>query len=199
MTRAKNERSEAADLSEQRVLGHRAWHLGLTDHEVLITEFEWSVIRFQQAFERYILQIAHIAGLGELSYAELVLLHVIGFADAPITVGLLARQLNADNVTNIQYSLRKLLGYQLIRKVRSGKSNVHSYQITDQGRVRVQHYANYRRKGLIGQTNAIRAIDQRLAESSQLIGMLTGVYDEAMRISATFGSPPGVAQDTRHP
>lgn len=123
MTRAKNERSEAADLSEQRVLGHRAWHLGLTDHEVLITEFEWSVIRFQQAFERYILQIAHIAGLGELSYAELVLLHVIGFADAPITVGLLARQLNADNVTNIQYSLRKLLGYQLIRKVRSGKSN----------------------------------------------------------------------------
>ena len=204
MKRSNNEPDVAADASERKVLGHRPWHLGRTPHEVLITEFEWSVIRFQQglsgpddpphslqqAFERYILQIAHIAGLGELSYSELILLHVIGFADAPITVGLLARQLNADNVTNIQYSLRKLLGYQLVSKSRAAKSNVHSYQITDQGRARVRQYAHFRRQGLIGQTNAIRAIDQRLAESSQLIGMLTGVYDETMRMSATFSPPP---------
>lgn len=190
MKRSNNEPDVAADASERKVLGHRPWHLGRTPHEVLITEFEWSVIRFQQAFERYILQIAHIAGLGELSYSELILLHVIGFADAPITVGLLARQLNADNVTNIQYSLRKLLGYQLVSKSRAAKSNVHSYQIADQGRARVRQYAHFRRQGLIGQTNAIRAIDQRLAESSQLIGMLTGVYDETIRMSATFSPPP---------
>jgi len=190
MKRSNNEPDVAADASERKVLGHRPWHLGRTPHEVLITEFEWSVIRFQQAFERHILQIAHIAGLGELSYSELILLHVIGFADAPITVGLLARQLNADNVTNIQYSLRKLLGYQLVSKSRAAKSNVHSYQITDQGRARVRQYAHFRRQGLIGQTNAIRAIDQRLAESSQLIGMLTGVYDKTIRMSATFSPPP---------
>ena len=190
MKTAKDKTAMVGPTPERKVLGHRPWHLGLTPHEVLITEFEWSVIRFQQAFERYILQIAHIAGLGELSYAELVLLHVIGFADGPITLGLLARQLNADNVTNIQYGLRKLVGYQLVGKSRGAKGNVHSYHITDHGRACVEQYAHFRRQGLIGQTNAIRAIDQRLAHSAQLIGMLTGVYDEAMRISATFGSPP---------
>jgi predicted MarR family transcription regulator len=190
MKPAKDKKLLAKEGLERKVLGHRPWHLGLTPHEVLATEFEWSVIRFQQAFERYILQIAHIAGLGELSYSELVLLHVIGFADGPITLGLLARQLNADNVTNIQYGLRKLVGYQLVGKGRGGKGNVHSYHITDRGRARVEQYAHFRRQGLIGQTNAIRAIDQRLADSTQLIGMLTGVYDEAMRISATFSSSP---------
>ena len=29
----------------------RAWHLGTTHHEAVTTEFEWSILRFFQAFE----------------------------------------------------------------------------------------------------------------------------------------------------
>ncbi len=89
----------------------RAWHLGTTHHEAVTTEFEWSILRFFQAFERYCMQIAHISGLADLSFSELILLHVIGLQDTPKTVGLLARQTNTASVTNVQYSLRKLVAY----------------------------------------------------------------------------------------
>ena len=103
---------------------------------------------------------------GELApgvYAKDVILHIIRLHDRPKSATMIANLLNRDDIQNVQYSLRKLLGYQLVSKSRAAKSNVHSYQITDQGRARVRQYAHFRRQGLIGQTNAIRAIDQRLA------------------------------------
>ena len=62
----------------QATASTRAWHLGTTHHEAVTTEFEWSILRFFQAFERYCLRIAHISGLADLSFSELILLHVIG-------------------------------------------------------------------------------------------------------------------------
>jgi predicted MarR family transcription regulator len=50
----------------------------------------------------------------------------------------------------------------------------------------IKRYAYFRQLALTEQTKAIEAIDSRLAETTQLISLLTGVYDEAMRISATF-------------
>ena len=114
----------------QVVLGHRNWDMGLTPHDVMQTEFEWATIRFQQAFERYCMQIAHISGLGELSFPELILLHVMGLQDGPITSGLLARQINAEGVANIQYSLRKLESYHLFAKTRVTGGNTQAYELT---------------------------------------------------------------------
>jgi predicted MarR family transcription regulator len=175
----------------QVVLGHRNWDMGLTPHDVMQTEFEWATIRFQQAFERYCMQIAHISGLGELSFPELILLHVMGLQDGPITSGLLARQINAEGVANIQYSLRKLESYQLVAKTRVTGGNTQAYELTEKAGNLIKKYAHFRQRALTDQTKVIDAIDRRLAESTQLISMLTGIYDEAMRVSATYNSHVG--------
>jgi len=167
-------------------ISQRVGHLGATHHEAVTTDFEWSVLRFFQAFERYCMQIAHISGLAELSFSELILLHVIGLQDTPKTVGLLARQTNTDSVTNIQYSLRKLVGYKLVVKIREGRSKVFTYDVTDKGRELISQYAHFRQLVLTEQTKSIEAIDRKLSEASRLISMLSGVYDEAMRVSATY-------------
>ena len=184
--------SSGSHLTEaQIVLGHRNWVLGLTPHDVMQTEFEWATIRFQQAFERYCMQIAHISGLGELSFPELILLHVMGLQDGPITSGLLARQINAEGVANIQYSLRKLESYQLVAKTRVTGGNTQAYELTEKAGNLIKKYAHFRQRALTDQTKVIDAIDRRLAESTQLISMLTGIYDEAMRVSATYNSHRG--------
>lgn len=172
------------------MLEHRRWHMGETHHDVMTTEFEWAIIRFQQAFERYCMQIAHISGLGDLSFPEVILLHVIGLQEGPTTASLLARQMNADTVTNIQYCLRKLEAYQLVVKVRESKGNLQTYELSKKGDDLIQKYAYFRQKILTDQTKVIESVDRKLAETTQLISMLTGIYDESMRVSATYNPSP---------
>lgn len=167
---------------------YRGWHLGRSDHEAMTTEFEWSILRFQQAFERFCLQVGNISGLVELSFSELILLHVIGMQERPKTAALIARQLNSDAINNIQYSLRKLLSYKLIVKIKEGTGKIYTYDVTKKGRALVNEYAQIRQLVLTEQTKSIEEIDRKLYEASKLISLLTGLYDEASRISATYSS-----------
>lgn len=167
---------------------YRGWHLGRSDHEAMTTEFEWSILRFQQAFERFCLQVGNISGLVELSFSELILLHVIGMQERPKTAALIARQINSDAINNIQYSLRKLLNYKLIVKIKEGTGKIYTYDVTKKGRTLVNQYAQIRQAVLTEQTKSIEDIDRKLYEASKLISLLTGLYDEASRISATYSS-----------
>lgn len=165
---------------------YRGWHLGHTHHEAMTTEFEWSILRFQQAFERFCLQVGNICGLVELSFPELILLHVIGMQERPKTAALIARQLNSDAINNIQYSLRKLLNYKLIVKIKEGSGKIYTYDVTKKGRALVNEYAQIRQLVLTEQTKSIEEIDRKLYETSKLVSLLTGLYDEASRIAATY-------------
>ena len=165
---------------------YKGWHLGGTHHEAMTTDFEWGVLRFEQAFQRFILQVASICGLGHLSYSELVLVHVIRMQDRPKTAALIARQLNMDGITNIQYSLRKLLKYKLVVKIKGGNSKICTYDITKSGAAMLEEYTRIRRDILTDQTKSIENIDKKLYEAAKLISMLTGTYDEASRSSATY-------------
>ena len=167
---------------------YRRWPLGHSHHEAMTTEFEWSILRFQQAFERSCLQVANISGLVELSFFELILLHVIGMQERPKTAALIARQLNSDAINNIQYSLRKLVSYKLIVKIKEGKGKIYTYDVTKKGRAQVDEYARIRKFVLTEQTKGIEDVDRKLYEASKLISLLTGLYDEASRISATYSS-----------
>lgn len=165
---------------------YKGWHLGGTHHEAMTTEFEWAILRFEQAFQRFCLQVGSICGLGALSYAELVLLHVIRMQDQPKTAAVIARQLNMDGITNVQYSLRKLLKYKVIVKIKGGNSKICTYDVTKSGAAMLDEYTRIRQDILTDQTKNIENIDKKLYETAKLISMLTGTYDEASRISATY-------------
>jgi len=167
---------------------YRAWHLAETPHEALTTELEWSLLRFQQAFEVCVSQIASVTGMSELSYTEIVVLHVIRMQERPKTAANIARQLNRDDIPNIQYCLRKLVKMGLCQKLNEGATKIFTYDVTEKGREVTDDYAAMRREVLTDRTNLIDQIDEKISDAIQLINLLTGIYDEAGRISATYAT-----------
>lgn len=166
----------------------RTWHLAQTSHEAATTEFEWSLLRFQQAWERWVTQLANVVGMGDLSYIEAVVLHVIRMQDRPKTAAHIARQLNRDDIPNVQYCLRKLEKMRLCRKVKQKTPKTFAYEVTEEGRRLTDHYADLRRLILTEQTKIIDQVDSKLREAAKLINLLTGLYDQSGQISATYGS-----------
>jgi predicted MarR family transcription regulator len=68
--------------------------------------------------------------------------------DRPKSIKDLARLTNRDDVPNIQYSLRKLIGAGLVERKGSGRSGV-TYEVTVEGRRVTDDYGALRRRLLM--------------------------------------------------
>ena len=86
------------------------WHLAASAVEVDTTELEFALMRTFEGFGRW--QSECLASVCELAATgpENALLHIIRMNERPKTIKDLARLTNRDDVPNIQYSLRKLIG-----------------------------------------------------------------------------------------
>lgn len=166
---------------------YRGWHLARTPQDALTTELEWTLLRFQQAFERWANLLGSITGMSALSFQEIVILHVIAMQDRPKTGAAIARQLNRDDLPNVQYCIRKLVKLGFCQRADDG-GKTRSYEITDLGRESVNDYAKVRENILAEQIGSIEHIDDRMRSAGQLISLLTGIYDEASRVSASYSS-----------
>lgn len=164
---------------------YRGWHLARTPQDGLTTEFEWTLLRFQQAFERWVNLLGSITGMSELSFQEIVVLHVIGMQDRPKTGAAIARQLNRDDLPNVQYCIRKLVKLGFCRRA-DDNGKTRSFEMTAKGRECVGDYAKVRESLLADPIGSIGEISERMRSAAQLVSLLTGIYDEAGRISATY-------------
>lgn len=160
--------------------------LGEREHAAATTEFEWSIMRFFVAFERSCLQLASISGSDDLTFQELVLLNVVAMQRHPQTAASLARQLNRDDIANLQYSLRKLEKEQLVTKNKEPRGKTYTYDITGDGMRRVERYAHVRSKLLTSKVDFIEGIDAKMEAAGKLVSVLTGIYDDVARASATY-------------
>jgi predicted MarR family transcription regulator len=143
-------------------------------------------MRFFSAFERSCLQLSVTAGARELPFQELVLLHVVAMQHHPQTSQSIARQLNRDDIQNLQYALRKLEKRGLITKCVAERSKTAHYAITAAGREAVGFYAQIRAQLLTGRTELVSEVDAKLKEATQLLSVLTGIYDDVARVAATY-------------
>ena len=170
---------------------HEHWELGRTSHDVSLTEFEWTIMRFFNAFERCVLQMANMEaeGSANLNTQEVILLHVVSMQKKPQSSTSLARQLNRDDVANIQYTLRKLSTAGLTEKQKDLRGKTYTYKLTELGLAHVKQYASFRKVLLADRTQDISDIDKKLDDSRRFIGLLTGIYDEVARESPTYSRP----------
>ena len=164
---------------------HSNWPLGKDHHDIITTEFEWAVMRFFSAFERSCLQLSVTAGARELPFQELVLLHVVAMQHHPQTSQSIARQLNRDDIQNLQYALRKLEKRGLITKCVAQRSKTATTPLPA-GREAVRFYAQIRAQLLTGRTELVSEVDAKLNEATQLLSVLTGIYDDVARVAATY-------------
>lgn len=166
----------------------RSWHLSATRSEVDTTELEFAVMRTFESFGRWqsecLASVIDVAASGP----ENALLHVIRMNDRPKSVKELARLMNRDDVPNIQYSLRKLIAADLVEKQGSPRAGV-TYQVTALGHQVTESYAAIRKALLISAIDNVPDFRRRLAEATQTLNLLAGIYEEVSRVAATYRRP----------
>ena len=161
------------------------WHLGGSSADILFTEFEMVMMHFHQAFERWVMHVMARCGDSTLSFSECVFLHAIRLQGQPCNVQSLARQLNRDDIPNVQYSLRKLVKRGYLMHTHGNAKN-HLFALTEQGLQITDCYAKIRHTALVVQPPNIGAIQDQMRLIIDAGGMLTGHYDESMRKAATY-------------
>jgi predicted MarR family transcription regulator len=160
------------------------WHLAASAAEVDATELEFALMRAFEGFGRWqsecLASVCDVAATGP----ENAMLHIIRMNDRPKSLKDLARLMNRDDVPNMQYSLRKLIGAGLVERKGSGRAGV-TYEVTDQGRRVTDDYGTLRRRLLIEAIGNVPGFAARLAEAARTLNLLSGIYEEAARAAAT--------------
>ncbi|KIN62269.1 putative transcription regulator, contains HTH domain (MarR family) [Sulfitobacter noctilucicola] len=160
------------------------WHLAGDPVEVAFTELEFALMRTFEGFGRW--QSECLASVSELAASgpENALLHIIRMNDRPKSIKELARLTNRDDVPNIQYAIRKLVGAGLVCKMGSGRGGV-TYEATAEGRKVTDDYSALRRALLIKEIKNLPEFAERFQEAVRTLNMLSGIYEEVSRVAAT--------------
>jgi predicted MarR family transcription regulator len=169
---------------------YRSWHLAETTHETRLTELEYGILRFHCAFEHWVLQGMRAVSNIELTFEETCVLHPLRMQARPTGVLTIARLLNRDDISNLQYSLRKLVAIGLIAASRTKRVKGVSYTLTKAGMRVTDAYAKLKRELVIRQTEDIAELQAKVEIITRTLTMLTGLYEECARVAATYSPPP---------
>lgn len=164
----------------------RHWHLATNDHEIALTEMEYSLLRSYESFSRWMKECMVAASGFNMSANDCAILNLITMRSRPKGITEIARLLNRDDNTNIQYSIRKLTQDKLVEKTSTdNRRKGVRYRATQEGNDVVKRFVALRRGLLIEMTETIRAIDEQLSGGSKILDIMTGMYDQGARIAAT--------------
>lgn len=167
---------------------YRNWHLAKDPIELHVTELEFGFMRVLEAFSRWVAAADQVVGLGELKHSEHIILHVIRMQSRPKSGVTIARLLNRDDLPNIQYNLRKLEGIGLIEKHKETSGKVLTYSVTEKGEKLTDEYSELRSRILINKIKSLNDFDHRIEDATELLSMLTGIYEESARSCASMNS-----------
>jgi len=191
MTNSKQRTDQKAATAPKDDMSHyRGWHLAETTHETRLTELEYGILRFHSAFEHWVLQGMRAVSNIELSFEETCVLHPLRMQARPTGVLTIARLLNRDDVSNLQYCLRKLVSIGLVTTSRTKRVKGVTYTLTKLGVRVTDEYAKLKRELVIRQTEDIAELQSKVEMITRTMTMLTGLYEECARVAATYSPPP---------
>jgi predicted MarR family transcription regulator len=174
------------DNTSKTVALDKRWHLAENEHEILVADLELAVMRISAAFDRWQKDCMSCCTDLGLSGIDNAVLHMIRMHDRPKGISEIARLMNRDDISNLQYSLRKLLNSRLIE--RSGKKDSKrsaSYIVTEEGRQITDKFAGVRQEILISLVDSIKDLDENMATACKVLNMVAGLYDQAAAMAAT--------------
>ncbi len=164
----------------------RHWHLATNSHEIALTELEYSLFRSYESFSRWMKECTVAASGVNMSANDCAILNVIAMRGRPKGITEIARLLNRDDNTNIQYTIRKLTQDKLVEKTTTdNRRKGVRYRTTPAGNTVIERFVGLRRGLLIDMTKAIRNMDEQLANGSKILDLMTGMYEQAARVAAT--------------
>ncbi len=167
--------------------GGAKWHLGGSEVELAFAEFQHAAICYAESFYRHIgKSLSTIAGEANLTGYDSVILNTIHVLDRPKGITEIQHFTNRSGVSEIEKSVRKLMRIGLVEKApRSPRGP--AYRVTAKGRVVAQKFVAARRELLSQIPQDGGRLVARLAESRNMLTLMTGLYDQASRLLTTRG------------
>jgi predicted MarR family transcription regulator len=157
------------------------WHLAKTDVETNLTEFEFLFWRMFYSFVKWQEDCLRCVTDDDIGAEEITLLHVIRMRERPKSISEISRLMNRDDLSNIQYSLKKLLRLKFIQKSKKSTKKSIAYEATEHGVHVTDKYGDVRREILIKMLEGKQDDWQKLHD---LLRDCKNAYDEAARIAA---------------
>lgn len=157
------------------------WHLGTTPQELAFAEFQHAMMCLSEAFFRFTgRSLAQITGDQNMSGQDSVILQVIHSGNRPKSITDLQHFTNRTDVSNIQYSVRKLQKAGLVRRAKAEGRGA-AYELTAHGLEIVDAYVASRRALLADFPEVDDRLIGRLEDARRLAVTMTGLYDQASR------------------
>lgn len=169
-----------------RPIFDKHWHLAQSDLELDFTELEFSILRISAAFDRWQKDCLACCIDGGLSGTDNAVLHIIRMHDRAKSISEVARLMNRDDISNLQYSLRKLTKTGLIERAGTSDSKrTAAYEVTVKGEQVSDMFAQYRRELLLSLTDSIKNLDVDIVTASKVLNITSGLYDHASSVAAS--------------
>lgn len=149
------------------------------DSAAALTRAELAMIRATEAFSRWCLFLHKTVSGVTLGPQDVWLLHAIRMRGGAQNLSELLLFLNRNDVSTIQYSLRKIEQCGLIRRVTGNSRREAGYQLTEQGEQATEDYARIRGELLVALVDDINDFLPRLEQAAGTMERLTALYDQS--------------------
>lgn len=168
----------------------RHWHLGQSQQELVVADFEYALMRAVESFNTWQQEcLAAVAG-HRMSATDNVVLHIIRMNDRPKSVTELSRLMNRADLSNLKYSVRKLLEAGLVERVsEGGKRKGMRYQATAAGIEMTAAYARLRREQLMPGIDELASNTEKLEQVTLTLNLVSGIYDQSAHMVAFHRGP----------
>ncbi len=155
------------------------WHLTQTSAEEKLYDLEFLLWRLFYSFSKWQEDCQSCVNNYDVSADEIALMHLVRICDRPKSIYEIARLMNRDDMPNLQYSLKKLLKLNIIKKAKKATKKAVFYEITENGTKITEKYCEIRSQ-ILGKF-LINFKDHDWEKISAVVTEYKNMYDEASR------------------
>jgi predicted MarR family transcription regulator len=158
-----------------------------------LTRMELAMIRAMEAFGRWSIFLHKaVSGTG-FSMQDIALLHSIRMRGGAQNLSELLLFLNRNDVSTIQYSLRKLEQHGLVERIVGSSKREAGYTLTPRGEAITQDYSRVREELLVQLVSEVQNFGPAIEDAAAVLERLTGLYDQSTQTVLNrkiLGDPP---------
>ncbi|MBU64912.1 MAG: transcriptional regulator [Cupriavidus sp.] len=147
-----------------------------------LSEFEFGLNTAYNAYSRWVVRCMGAAGVRDLTFLDVLVLHHVNHRGRAKRLADICFVLNVEDTHLVTYSLKKLVGLDLVAGERVGKEA--TYATTAAGAAACAKYREIREQCLTSNFTEGSEENVEIGELARLLRVLTGLYEQAAR-SAT--------------
>ena len=156
----------------------------VSDKSPELSEFEFGLIIATHAFQRWMIRCMAAAGVKDMTSVDVMVLHHINHRHAEKRLADICFVLNIEDTHVVSYSIKKLLGMQLLNSTKRGKEVFLSTSET--GVALCERYREVRETCLLQGFSGKDEENRQLGELANLLRTLSGRYDQAARAATSY-------------